>query len=159
VWGSCASQIHYYVSLKPFILPTLGLGSCFRLIFSNKFNCSDRIGLYLHRQSRLQNWVYKLCSTPKYPIYPKSSHLAGFVLQQHGAEAARGAHNPEVTGSRPVAAINHHLKLSTEQPRTCETRHCVRDGQIPSAVEVIGWTCLKFTSRYIIHFIVYYPKL
>ena len=28
--------------------------------------------------------------------------------QQHGAEAARGAHNPEVTGSRPVAAIVIH---------------------------------------------------
>jgi len=26
---------------------------------------------------------------------------------RHGAEAARGAHNPEVTGSKPVAGIHH----------------------------------------------------
>jgi hypothetical protein len=26
-------------------------------------------------------------------------------IHRHGAEAARGAHNPEVTGSKPVAGI------------------------------------------------------
>ena len=31
--------------------------------------------------------------------------LTGHTLHRHGAEAARGAHNSEVTGSKPVAGI------------------------------------------------------
>ena len=43
-------------------------------------------------------------------------------VQQHGAEAARGAHNPEVTGSRPVAAIVF-FKLLLLLPPVCEEQN------------------------------------
>ena len=32
-------------------------------------------------------------------------------IHRHGAEAARGAHNSEVTGSKPVAGIYHHIAM------------------------------------------------
>jgi hypothetical protein len=44
--------------------------------------------------------------------------------QQHGAEAARGAHNPEVTGSRPVAAITFTCRRSDFFPSTAHNELC-----------------------------------
>ena len=37
--------------------------------------------------------------------------LTGHTLHRHGAEAARGAHNSEDIGSKPIAGIYHHIAM------------------------------------------------
>jgi hypothetical protein len=100
---------------------------------------------------------FKIGSTssavPQSIRYTRSHHILQASchnqFQQHGAEVARGAHNPEVTGSRPVAAIRlrgifflivffgqackrsssacHWLKFSWHQStiNTCQTNNIV----------------------------------
>ena len=41
----------------------------------------------------------------------KSSDVDWSQIHRHGAEAARAAHNREVTGSKPVAGIYHHIAM------------------------------------------------
>ncbi len=61
------------------------------------------------------NLMHKLeCIGQHQQLIQKMS--TGQTLHRHGAEAARGAHNSEVTGSKPVAGI-YHLPTFTETGR------------------------------------------
>jgi hypothetical protein len=43
----------------------------------------------------------------------KDNNLVITIKNRHGAEAARRAHNPEVTGSKPVAGILVMMRITT----------------------------------------------
>jgi hypothetical protein len=47
------------------------------------------------------------------PVHQGTLSKSNF--HRHGAGAARRAHNPEVTGSKPVAGIYHHHRTSASR--------------------------------------------